>query len=525
VGVDGTIGLTVSLHQLFAIEYEEWSSQIALVALFLTDHQLNLQLEELTGASPNRFPLQVSATIRHGNALQVDWTDVCPIDDRTVILGNPPFNGADMSKEQRADQALVWAGISGGNELDYVANWYLIAAKHMQGTKARAAFVSTSSITQGQQPPILWGQLPKYGMGIDFAHRSFKWANGAPGQAVVTCVIIGISALPKPTFRSLWSYETAESEPTLVKVRNINAYLLDAADVLITTRKKPLNPATQIVIYGSKPVDEGWISNIKPDEAARIRATDPIAAKYLRRIIGADELIHDKERYCLWMRPSTPEDRLNSPVLKERIGKVRAFREASTKQTTVDNAVRSWEFQQIRQPSSDYIVIPLHSSEFRDYIPMPFFPSTVIASNAVSFIPNGDLNTFGFLMSSVFNVWAKAVSGRIKNDPRISNTITYNNFPFPQMDSKKLKAVEKAAQEVLDARALFPTSTLATLYHRDAMPTELRKAHGNLDRAVLNAFDLKSNATDIAILELLFNEYAAITEGLLATTPVKRKRS
>lgn len=526
VSFDATLGLSVLLEQFHAIEHEEWSSQIASVAMFLTDHQANLALEELTGTPPNRFPLTHSATIRHGNALRVDWAEVCPIDDDTIIMGNPPFYGASLlNAEQKEDQQLVWHGLSGAGDLDYVASWYLVAARHMTGTKAKAAFVSTNSITQGQQPPLVWGQIRPLGMSVDFAHRSFLWQNEAPGQAAVYCVIIGFSANANPTFRPLWSYATPKSDAELVRARNINAYLLDAPDVLVTARSKPLSAETQEIIYGSKPTDEGWLSNLSEEDAQHIWATDKIAAKYLRVIVGARELISGQRRYCLWLADSSPDERLKSPVIKERVAKVREMREKSTKLSTQAAAKRSWEFQEIRQPSSDYLVVPLHSSENRDYIPMPIFPATVVASNAVSFIPNVTLTTFGFVMSSTFVLWAKAVSGRIKNDPRISNTITYNNFPFPQLGDKERKAIEKASQAVLDARSEYPDSSLAVLYNRDAMPVSLRTAHSALDKAVLNAYGLKSNATDIAVLETLFDRYAYAVNGLLAVAKAPRKSS
>ncbi|WP_104131263.1 DNA methyltransferase [Cryobacterium sp. M91] len=525
MGLDGTIGLTVRLEQFHAIEYEEWSSQIATVAMFMTDHQANLALEELTGAPPNRFPLSHAAIIHHGNALRVDWAEVCPMNDNTIIMGNPPFYGASLLlPEQKVDQELVWGRVKGAGDLDYVASWYLVAARHMAGTKAKAAFVSTNSITQGQQPPVLWGQLRHLGMNIDFAHRTFEWWNGTANRAAVHCVIIGFSTTPAAIFKPLWSYESVKSDAVLVRARNINAYLLDAKDVLVSARTKPFSPSTQEIVYGSKPTDSGWLSKISPVDAEEIKATDPIASKYLRVIVGATELINNRLRYCLWLMDSTPNDRVMSPVIKARVAAVRAMREASDKDQTRDDATRAWEFQEPRQPSTPYLVVPLHSSENRDYIPMPIFPATVIATNAVSLIPNVTLTTFGFMMSSVFVLWAKAVSGRIKNDPRISNTITYNNFPFPVLNDKDEKALEKAAQAVLDARESWVDTSLATLYNRDAMPTNLRVAHKALDKAVLNAFDLRANATDIAILETLFNRYGLIIDGLLAAVPGKKKR-
>lgn len=522
--LDGTYGLQVKLEQFHAIEYEEWSSQIATVAMFLTDHQANLALDELTGAAPNRFPLTHAAVIRHGNALRIDWSEVCPMDDNTIIMGNPPFNGStNLNAEQQEDQQLVWGGISGTGVLDYVASWYLVAARHLEGTNGQAAFVSTNSITQGQQPAVIWGQLEKHGMGIDFAHRTFGWTNEAARNAAVHVVIMGISARPKPTTRSLWSYETLRGEPTLVAVKNINPYLLNAASVLIRNRRSPLQPTTQVVRAGNKPADGKWLSNISPAVAEEIRNTDPIAAKYLRRVIGSEEFIQDIERYGLWLVDADPNDIANSPVLKHRIEKVREMREASPKPETKEDAKRAKEWQEtIRQPKHHYLVIPAVSSEDRDYVPMGILPPEILVNNLVSYLPEANLTTFGILMSRTFNVWNRAVSGRMKSDPRISVEITYNNFPFPTMDEVATKRVENAAQKIITTRENYPNTSLAALYGRNSMPTDLQNAHIELDKAVLNAYGLRSNHSDIAILEDLFTRYAELTQGLLA--PERKKK-
>jgi hypothetical protein len=529
VGLEGTgtIGLAVTLDHFNAIEFNEWSASIASVAMYLTDHQLNLQLDELTGSAPNVFPLTHSAKVVHGNALRVDWAEICPIDDDTIIMGNPPFYGSTyLSAEQKDDQELVWGDAKSSGILDYVAGWYLVAARHMEGTTAKAAFVSTNSITQGQQPPVIWGQLYPLGMHIDFAHRTFAWRNEGGKNAAVHCVIVGFSAAPKPAFRPLWSYETVNREPVLVMVRSINAYLLDAAEVLIASRSHPLQDGVQEITNGCKPVDGGFLSDIAPEDADDIRKNDPLAAKYLHRVIGSREFINNIPRYGLWLVKANPSDLLQSPALKERIEAVRKMRLASTKADTVKSANRPSEWQQaLRQPQTDYLAVPAVSSYDRDYVPIGYMEVNVLANNLLSLIPSASLFTFGILTSRVFNVWAMAVSGRLKSDPRISNEITYNNFPFALGISDDAHSkVEKAASAVLAARAGFPDSSLAVLYSRTAMPSVLRQAHDALDRAVLNAYGLKANATDVAILEMLFTEYATIVNGLLGVEPTKRKR-
>ncbi|WP_341953608.1 DNA methyltransferase [Salinibacterium sp. TMP30] len=354
VGLDGSIGLQVHLSQFHGIEYEEWSSQIATVAMFLADHQANLALDEITGAAPNRFPITDSSIIVHDNALQVNWAEVCPMDENTVIMGNPPFYGSFLqSPEQKADTVSVWKGISGSGNLDYVANWYLVAARHIASTGGRAAFVSTNSVTQGQQPAIIWGQINPLGVAIDFAHRTFSWTNEASGKAAVHCVIIGFSARPKPKKLPLWNYPTVKGDPELGWATQINAYLLDAPNTLITARRKPLHADTQPMDYGSKPTDGGSLSNISSAEADYIKANDPVAAKYLRRLVGARELIHNDVRFCLWLVGASPADLRTSPTLATRIKAVRALREASPKKMTQQDAERPSEFQEIRQPTTN----------------------------------------------------------------------------------------------------------------------------------------------------------------------------
>ena len=400
IGLDGTIGLKVHLSQFHGIEYEEWSSQIATVAMFLADHQANLALDEITGSAPDRFPLIESAVIVQGNALRIDWASVCPMDENTVILGNPPFYGAYLqSPEQRADTALVWNGIAGTGSLDYVANWLMVASRHISAAGGRAGLVTTNSITQGEQPAVIWGQLFPLGIGIDFAHRTFSWMNDAKGKANVHCVIIGFSARPKPSKLPLWHYANPKAEPVLLRANQINSYLVDAPNILITARSKPLDPSTQKMEKGNIPTDGGHLSNISLDEAMEIEKNDPVAAKYLRRLVGARELIHDDKRYCLWLVGANPADLRTSPTLVARLKAVRELREASPKKMTQRDADRPGEFQEIRQPATDFIAVPRHTSEDREYVPMARFSPDVITNDAVSIIADANLTTFAVLSS------------------------------------------------------------------------------------------------------------------------------
>jgi hypothetical protein len=507
--LDGSLGLQVHLGQFHGIEIDEWSASIARVAMFLADHQANLALEQITGSAPNRFPLTESAVIVNANALATEWSDVCPMNSKTYIMGNPPFFGARLQNdEQKADTNRVWEGTKGASELDFVANWYLLAARQLAAHGGRAALVSTNSITQGEQPAIIWSALKSLGMRIDFAHRTFKWSNDATGQAAVHVVIIGFSKNTQTGKRKLWEYPDIKGLGKLREVDSINAYLVDGPDVLVTARATPLSPTSPRMDFGSMPNDGGHLSDISADEAQEIRDNDPIAAKYLRKIIGAREMLHNVERYCLWLVGVEPADIKKSKVLSTRIEAVRSLRAASPRAATQKLALRPAEFGEIRQPVTEYLVVPRHSAESRDYVPMAWYQPEVITNDAVLLVAAADVAVFGLLQSRVFNAWNKAVSGRIKSDTRISSTVTYNNFPFPVLTTADQEKIRKDGQAVLDARAKFSSSSLADLYEAASMPPDLAIAHAKLDADVLFAYGLKANASDSEILEVLFTMYA-----------------
>lgn len=512
--LDGSFGLQVHLGQFHGIEIDEWSASIARIAMFLADHQANLALEQITGSAPNRFPLTESAVVVNANALTSDWSEICPMSNRTFIMGNPPFAGAYLqSAEQKEQGKVVWNGVKGVGLIDLVAHWYMLAAKQMAEHGGQSAFVSTNSITQGEQPAIIWSELYKLGMHIDFAHQTFKWNNDASGVAAVHVVIIGFSKRIKIGKHKLWVYPDIKGAPALREVENINAYLLAAPDVLVSSRSKPLNPMTPKMDNGSKPTDAGHLSDVSVEQAAIIRESDPIAAKYLRRAVGARELIHNIERYCLWLVDADPADLRNSKELSRRLSAVREMRLASTDAQTKKDANKPHEYQKIRQPKSAYIAVPRHSSEDRKYVPMAYLEETIIANDAIQAVSDAPLWLFGFLQSSTFNVWNKAVSGRIKSDTRISNTITYNNFPFPELDDARKDLIARSAQTILDARAQYPNNSLADLYESTSMPLVLAEAHQKLDSEVLAAYGLKLDASDVAILEVLFNTYKVQAES------------
>jgi hypothetical protein len=512
--LDGSMGLSITLNQFYGIEIEEWPAQVARMALFLTDHQENLRLERVTGATPNRFPIRDYARIINANALDIPWVEVLVADANTYLLGNPPFIGTSLqSNSQKEDTLRIWGDDIGAGVLDYVCNWFKLAGILSKQTGARCAFVATNSITQGEQPPIIWGALTPLGIKIDFAHRTFSWDNDSAGKAAVHCVILGFSSQSSAVGKKLWVYADLKGEPDVSIVENINAYLLAAPNVLVTSRRKPLLKSMQIMEKGNIPTDGGFLSDISENEADAIRKNDPIAAKYLRKLIGARELIHNEIRYCLWLMDCPPDELLKSKELSSRVKEVKKLREASPKQATQKDASRSWEFQEIRQPRQNYLAIPSHSSELRSYVPIARFPAEVICNNALLIIADASLITFAFLSSSAFNAWNKAVSGRIKNDTRISASITYNNFPFPTLSAANTSALEEAAEGVLEVRKEFANSSLAALYGADSMPVNLVKAHKLLDARVNAAFGLPKDCSEEEVLSKLFADYLDISLG------------
>jgi hypothetical protein len=510
--LDATLELDVKLEQMHGIESEEWSSQIANVALFLTDHQENMRLETVLGYAPNRFPLSHSAKIVHANSLSIDWKEVCETGDRTYVVGNPPFLGSQTtSKDQKEEQAKIWGTIKGAGTLDYVSNWYFKACEYLQHTLGRAAFVSTNSVTQGNQPSILSNAFSIHGMKIDFCHRTFPWESDASGKASVHCVIIGFSSTAVKTKKFI--YEISDTnESKSVEAKQINGYLFDGNDVLIESRKKPIQSFVQKMDFGSMPNDGGLLSNIDSVEAELIRGSDPIATKYLRRLIGARELIEGIERWCLWLVDAEPSDIKNSKVLSVRVNGVKNIRISSPRLSTQKLAEKPNEFGEIRQPNTTYLAVPAHSSENRDYIPMALMPETVVASNALLTISHATHATFAVLQSKVFSLWNATVSGRIKNDYRISAEITYNNFPFPELNKIQEAQLEESAKEIIASREKFKDSNLGDLYGITSMPKELRNSHKANDKAVLAVYGLKPNSTDAEVLTRLFEMYSSLIE-------------
>lgn len=516
IQLDGSMGLSITLNQFYGIEIEEWPAQVARMALFLTDHQENLRLERITGATPNRFPISDAANIINENALTLNWESAVPIDESTYILGNPPFIGTRLqSKEQKESQAIVWQDFKGSVLVDFVANWFVLAAQQVQKSGCEFAFVSTNSITQGDQPSVIWQKLRQYNVEISFAHRTFAWNNESSGQAAVHCVIIGVTRIGKYREKRLWTYESQRSNPIAHTCKNINAYLIDGEDVLVGSRRKPLSSDTPIMSSGNKPRDGGYLSDISVEEADKIRKTDPLAAKYLRELIGAEELLNKRgTRFCLWLVNASPNDLKASTVLKYRVSKVLEERLAATSSKGAA-ANRPSLFETITQPDESYFAVPSVSSEKRNYIPIAILSKEIILNNALFSISSSDLSLFAILESRAFTVWVQAVSSRMKSDYQISSSSVYNTFPFPALSSVQRSELVHLAEEILRIRENFNAVNLGDLYDPALMPLELQKMHAKLDVIVLKIFGIKNSASDAEILRVLFSLYAQAADATL----------
>lgn len=523
LSLDPTLGLQVSVAQFAGIEIEEWPSKVAETAMFLVDHQMNLELAEEFGQTPDRLPIKQMLNVRVGNALTTDWRDVCPIGDNTLILGNPPFMGRFTRDKDTHTSELksAFGDAKGSGNIDYVCAWFARAADYTGQTNARVAFISTNSIAQGEQPSVVWSYLSQRGMSIDFAHTTFAWSSDAPKAAAVHVVVVGFSRRPRAGCR-LFLYATPKSDASEVSAKSINGYLTAGPSVLIASRRTPIEADVQPMSFGSMPNDGGFLL-LEPDEAAGIQATDPIAAKYLRKVIGARELIQGQERFCLWLVDAPASDIRASKEIARRAALVAEERSKSKRPATAALATTPTLFGENRQPSHQYLAVPSISSSSRRYIPMALFSTEVIATNALLTIDNADLFTFGVLHGRPFQVWNATVSGRMKSDFRISAEITYNNYPWPVREAAQRAAIGAAAQAVIDARTKHPDQTLADLYNPLGMPPDLLKAHEQLDRVVLVAYGLKPSATDAEVLSALFTRYEELTAPLAAGMAAKPK--
>lgn len=505
--------IKVSINQFYGIEINDFACSVAQTALWIAEAQMMQETDEIVGFNLDPLPLKTYTNIHEGNALRMDWNEVVAPEELDYIMGNPPFIGYSMqTAEQKKDMMDLLLDAKGkpfrlAGKIDYVSGWYYKASQMIACRPIRVALVSTNSITQGEQVEGLWKELyDMFNIHIDFAYRTFRWDSEASNMAHVHCVIIGFSSCPNSKPRIIFDGKNA------ITARNINCYLIDADDVFIGSNNKPVSNGVEEMINGNKAADGGFLIFGK-DVADEIEKADPIAFKYVKPFIGAREFINGEPRYCLWLKNASPADIRSSSVIKERVAGVQAFREASPKAATVKSAEFPTLFQQIRQPDTNFILIPRVSSEARKYIPIGFLSPYHIVSDAIQFIPDATLFHFGVLTSGVHMAWMRVVCGRLEMRYRYSNDVVYNNFPWPTPSDAQKEKIEQAAQAILDARALYPESSLADLYDEMAMPPELRKAHRANDAAVLEAYGFPKDSSESDIVARLFKMYQELTKS------------
>jgi len=562
----------LDVDQFYGIEYEEFPARIAEVSMWLIDHQMNMLVSNEFGQYFARLPLKKAANIVHGDALKINWETLSYIDVATIyaenlnfkevhepiekygtlnvitqkankintaeefpspkkcerieynyILGNPPFIGSKIMKQNQRDEiAKHFNNADNCGVLDYVTGWYIKAAKYIQNTKTKVAFVSTNSIVQGEQTSILWGQmLNKYNIKIHFAHRTFKWSNEAKGNAAVYCVIIGFANFDTNN-KYIFEYEDIKGSAHEIKVKNINPYLVDAKDLLINKKTNPVCNVPKMS-FGNMPLDGGHLL-LSDEEKQAFILKEPKAEKYIKPLISAYEFLNGEKRWCLWLVDAEPSELKSMPEVLKRIDLVRKFRLNSVAPSTQKFAITPTLFRD-RKQSDTYILIPSTTSENRNYIPLGFFKKEDIASNSCHTIPNGKLYHFGILMSAMHMAWVKSVCGRLESRFRYSKDIVYNNFPWPEnLTEKQLNTIEIASQKILDVRLEFPESSLADLYDSLTMPPKLSKAHQELDKAVDLAYCQQQFVNDASRLEFLFKLYEKYTANLFSKEKPKKNK-
>ncbi|MBR4578951.1 MAG: class I SAM-dependent DNA methyltransferase [Oscillospiraceae bacterium] len=503
--------IQVSIAQFHGIEINDFAVTVAKTALWIAESQMMRETEEIVRLDKDFLPLKTNANIVEGNALRLDWESVADKTKLNYIMGNPPFVGKkEQTREQKSDLIAVWEDAKAVGNLDYVSGWYKKAAGLMAGTIIRTAFVSTNSITQGEQVFTMWKPLLlENGIQIIFAYRTFKWTSEAKNKAAVHCVIIGFSAKTTKDAKTLFL-----NEDSYIQVNHINPYLIDAPDILIPNRLTPLCDVPEI-ITGNQATDDGNFF-FSEEECRGFLLRNPNAALYIRKAYNSQGFINGKVQYCLWLAGASPADLRKVPEIMERVDRVKQFRLASPKAATRKQAEIPTLFTEIRQPEGNYIVIPKVSSENRKYIPLGFLTPDIICNNTIKFVPNASMYHFGVLNSNVHNAWMRVVAGRLKSDYQYSNNIVYNNFPWPTPTDEQKAKIEQTAQAILDARALYPDASLADLYDELTMPTELRKAHQANDRAVMAAYGFPvkdfTESDCVAALMKMYQELTAREE-------------
>lgn len=496
----------VSIHQFYGIEINDFAATVAKTALWIAESQMLKETEDIVAHQIDFLPLKSYANITEGNALRLNWEDIVPKGKLNYIMGNPPFVGARlMNADQKADVNLIFDGWKNAGNLDYVCCWYKKTADLMQGTAIRSALVSTNSVSQGESVANLWKPLFEAGVHIDFAHRTFRWDSEAKIKAHVHCVIIGFSTAPNSAEKVLYSGDRAQI------VKNINGYLLDADNVFVESRNKPLCDVPEIGI-GNKPIDGGNYLFTK-EEMEQFIKKEPQSQQYFKPWYGSQEFINRCPRYCLWLGDCSPSELRKMPECMKRVEAVREMRLSSKSAGTIKLADKPTRFHVENMPKGTYVVIPEVSSEKRKYIPMGFMTPDILCSNLVKIVPYATLYHFGILTSNVHMAWMRAVCGRLEMRYRYSKDVVYNNFPWPTPTDEQKARIEQTAQAILDARALYPDCSLADLYDEATMPPELRKAHQQNDKAVMQAYGFwgKLNSESACVAELM-RMYQGLTE-------------
>ena len=492
--------IKVSINQFYGIEINDFAVSVAKTALWIAESQMMTETSEIVHKDLDFLPLKTSATIVEANALTMDWHTVAP--QANYIMGNPPFVGKSyQTKTQKTEMANIFDGIKGYGNLDYVTCWYKKAADFIQNTHIKCAFVSTNSICQGIAVPPLWNYLFNNGVVINFAYRTFKWQSESTDMAQVHCIIVGFSMIDTP--------KIIFDGDKIIEAQNINAYLLDAPNIIVEPRNKPLFDVPPMYV-GVMPCDNGnfILSEI---ERAELVKKYPAAEKFIHPYMGSEDFINDKQRFCLWLKDSSPAEIKKISPIYERVKNVRDFRLKSTSDANRKLAATPTLYARSNFIDAPKLLIPMLSSSSRNYIPIGFIDSKIVVSNLASFIPNGDIFLFGILTSRVLMTWLKTVGSRFKTDYRFSASIVYNTFPFCQPTDKQRKKIEQTAQSILDARNLYPDSSLADLYDERTMPPKLRRAHQLNDRAVMDAYGFDHSMTESEIVAELMKLYKKLT--------------
>ncbi|MCX7208426.1 MAG: N-6 DNA methylase [Proteobacteria bacterium] len=496
----------IQLSQFYGIELDDFAHEVAILSLWLAEHQMNLKFKETFGHTNPALPLKKSGNIVCNNSNAIDWTEVCPHSDNseTFLLGNPPYLGSSIqSADQKKDMTSVLGHIQSYKKLDYIATWFYRATQYITGNKAKSAFVTTNSICQGEQVSILWPEILGQDIEIEFAHRSFKWSNNAKKNAGVTCIIVGLrntNSQPKHIY-------TAGSK---ILASNINAYLIDYKNLYISNRRSPIANISPMS-YGSKPADGGNLI-LSPEEKATLVAQYPAAVKFIKRFIGTDEFLYSTERHCLWIADNQVSDACKIPPINERLADVRKMRKKSTKVPTQEMANFPNRFGESRYvDGTPSIVVPAHSSENRRCVPMGFLDGNSVVSNSAYLVLNATAFDLGILQSTMHTTWIKTVGGALETRIRYSSSLCYNNFPFPKVSEAQKTKVAECALEILAQRELHSELTLDELYDPDIMPQGLKDAHDALDLVVDSCYRAKPFETMDEQIVFLFKLYEKMT--------------